>query len=124
MFQSYVVPAMWFTLANSKIAISSDSVLKPIKDLQGTPPNAAGQKMQECMQENFESVVCVLETEMTEVWNIAEYCEFTQNVFDDAYDGCVVTTRNGRTLRWLEKRCDRLIKIEEAVIAIKFPTEN
>ena len=96
------------------------AVLKPTKDLQGTPPNNAGQKMQECMQENFESVVCTLETEMTEVWNIEDYCEFTQNVFDDAYEGCVVTTRNGRTLRWLEKRCDRLIEIQEAVIAIKF----
>jgi len=91
--------------------------LKPDKDLQGTPPNNAGQKMQECMQENFESVVCTLETEMTEVWNIEDYCEFTQNVFDDAYDGCVVTTRNGRTLRWLEKRCNRLIRIQENILA-------
>jgi len=94
--------------------------LKPLKDLQGTPPNSAGQKMQECMQGNFQSVVCTLETEMTEAWNVEDYCEFTQNVFDDAYDGCVVTTRNGRTLRWLKKRCDRLVKIQETIIAIKF----
>lgn len=69
------------------------------------------------MQENFESVVCTLETEMTEVWNIEDYCEFTRNVFDDAYDGCVVTTRNGRTIRWLEKRCNKLIKIQENILA-------
>ena len=91
--------------------------MKPIKDLQGQPPNSAGQRMQECMQENFESVVCTLETEMTEVWNIEDYCEFTRKVFDDAYDGCVVTTRNGRTLRWLEKRCNKLIKIQENILA-------
>ena len=85
------------------------------KDLQGTPPNSAGQKMQECMQENFESVVCTLESEMVEIWSVQDYCEFTQSVFDDAYDGCVVTTRNGRTLRWLEKRCNRLIKIQQTI---------
>ena len=65
------------------------------------------------MKANIESNGCftINMDEMTYV--IENYCSYAQTIFGEVYDGCIATKRNGRTLRWLEKRCKKLLKIKD-----------
>ena len=78
-------------------------------------PKKPALKMQTCMKANFESMaenLIACEFDIPEPWTIEKYCDFAQQTLNKAYAGCVVNKRNGRTLRLLKKRCDRLIEIK------------
>ena len=67
------------------------------------------------MKGNFESMAENLiscDFDIPEPWTIDKYCDFAQQTLNKAYASCVVNKRNGRTLRLLKKRCDRLIEIK------------